>query len=252
MIRRVCDIYPPLRDVGPLPFTLFLILGLASATLGIGSLLAGTIRSVRLSSSVQASRVEAPATLRRMTSELHMEDSIVCIEAAQPVAFCYGLFRPMICVSRQIIDCLGTEELKAVLTHEREHLTARDPLRFLLGRALTRAFFMIPSRNEIYRRYVFQRELRADNKSIASCRLEPLASALLKLGSAGLTNPAGVAGFDVLAERIQNLTEPDRAKDFKIPWGKAIGQVLALMGVALAGFSVFGGTAEAAIVGCLL
>ena len=250
--ERVCLLYPPLRGVGPLPFTLFVTLALASATLGLGSLVAGTIRSVRLSNKIQASRVETPATLRQVMSGLHMEERVICIEGRQPLAFCYGLFRPMVCISRSVIDCLEPKELRAVLAHEREPLTTRDPLRILLGRAFARALFIVPSVNELYRRYVLRRELRADDECIASCDFEPLASALLKLGTADLWNPTGVPGFSLIEERIRHLIEPDNTRSFGIPWAKSMGQAMLLMGFALLGFSVLRWTTEAAVVGCLL
>ena len=38
----------------------------------------------------------------------------------------------------------------------------------------------------------------------------------------------------------------------KIPWAKTTGQAMALEGIVLLGVSVLSGTAEAAVVGCLL
>ena len=250
--ERACQLYPPLRGLGPLPFTLFLTAVLASATFGAGSLVAGIIRSARLAHSIQASRIDAPHQLRTVTTGLSIEEQVICIENPNPLAFCYGLFRPMVCVSRTMVEFLEPEELQAVITHEREHIRARDPLRLLFGKALTRALFMIPYRNVLYQRFVLNRELRADDECIATCDLEPLASALLKLGVAKLWNPDGAAGFNLVEERIRHLTEPDKAKSFGIPWTKTLGQAMILGGIALLGFSVLTVTAEAAVVGCLL
>jgi len=181
-----------------------------------------------------------------------VQDRVIFIDGAQPLAFCYGLFRPMICVSKALVDCLEADELRAVLAHEAEHLRARDPLRLLLGRAMARAAFMVPAAGELYRRYVLQRELQADDGCMALCQRESLASALLKLITQSAVSPAGVAGFNLLEERITHLTEPDTIGDFKLPWTKVTGQAMALVGVVLLGVGALGGTAEAAVVGCLI
>ena len=250
--EQLCEQYPPLRVIGPVPFAVFLTAGLAAATLALGSLIAGAIRSVALSGRIEAGQIETPPRVHAEASALGVPGRVVCIEGPQPLAFCYGLFRPMICVSKALVDRLDANELRAVLAHEAEHLRARDPLRLLIGRAMARAAFMVPAAGETFRRYVLQRELQADDGCMATCQRESLASALFKLITQRAVNPTGVAGFNLLEERITHLTEPDTIGDFKLPWTKVTGQAMALVGVVLLGLGALGGTAEAAVVGCLL
>ena len=250
--ERVCELYPFLRSVGPVPLIVLLTTGLASATIGVGSLLAGTIRSVRLVSRVRANGVEMPPLLWSVTSGLGIQNRVVCLESPYLLAFCFGLFRPMVCVSRPMLTHLEPGELQAVLAHEREHLRARDPLRLMCMRALARAFFMIPAAGEMYRRYVLRRELQADQRRIVACQREPLASALLKLITAHPVATDVVAGFNLLEERIEHVTNPTMASATTIPWSKALAQGMVVAGLALAGVGVLGGSAQPAVVGCLL
>ena len=250
--ERICELYPVLRSVGPVPLIVLVTTGLASATIGVGSLLTGTIRSVRLANRIRAREVEAPLLLQEATSGLGIRDGVVCIESPYPLAFCFGLFRPMVCVSRPMLTHLEPEEFRAVLVHEREHLRARDPLRLMCMRALARALFMIPAADEMYRRYVLRRELKADESCIVVCQREPLISALLKLITAHPVATDVVAGFNLLEERIEHIVHPATTSATTIPWSKASGQVIVLAGLAMAAVGILAGSMQSAVVGCLL
>ena len=250
--ERACALYPALRSIGPVPFALFMAAFLASTTLGVGSLVAGMIRSVRLSNRIQRNQVEASAGLRAVTSDLSLQGRVICIEDRYPHAFCYSLFRPMVCISTTLVDSLESDELRAVLAHEREHLIARDPLRLLCGKALARALFLMPQAEDLYRRLVLQRELRADDSFIALGQRDSLASALFKLLTSGAVAPTGVAAFNLTEERIRYISEPDQAVSLAIPWKRAFAHTLIRVGLVVTGLGILGGTIEASVVGCLL
>ena len=250
--ERVCALYPALRSIGPVPFALFLAAFLASTTLGVGSLVAGMIRSVRLSNRIQRNQVEAPTELRRVTSDLALQGRVFCIEEPYAHAFCYGLFSPMVCISTTLVDSLESDELRAVLAHEREHLIARDPLRLLCGKALARALFLMPLAEDLYRRFVLQRELRADERCIALGQRNSLASALLKLLTSRAIPPRGVAAFNLTEERIRYISEPDQAVSLAIPWKRAFAHTMIRVGLVVTGLGILGGTIEASVVGCVL
>ena len=250
--ERACELYPFLRSVGPATLMVLLMVGLSSLTMGIGGLLAGMIRSIRLSNRVRQSQVAEPPRLKTVASELGIAERVVCIGGTEPLAFCYGLVRPMVCVSAPMVNFLASEELQAVLAHEREHLLARDPLWLLCGKALSRALFMIPLSDALYKSYVLRREIRADDGCLAACRRESLASALLKLMGSGTVEPLGGVGFNLLEERIRYLTEADGSRSFTFPLYEGIGRSLIMLGLSLAGFAVLAGTAPEAVVGCLL
>jgi len=250
--ERACALYPGLRSIGPVPFALFMAALLASTTLGVGSLMAGLIRSVRLSNRIQTNQVEAPNELRAVTLDLSLQGRVICIEEPYAQAFCYGLLKPTVCVSKTLVDCLEPEELRAVVAHEREHLLARDPIWLLCGKALARALFLVPQAGEMYRTFVLRRELRADTRCIALGQRETLASALWKLLTVGAVIPTGVAGFNLTEERIRYLTEPDLVMSLPIPWKRAFAHTMIRVGLVVTGSGILGATIEASVVGCLL
>lgn len=56
------------------------------------------------------------------------------LESDRPLAFCVGLMRPQILLSRGLIEQLQPDELTVVLAHERAHVKRQDNLRALLLR----------------------------------------------------------------------------------------------------------------------
>lgn len=54
------------------------------------------------------------------------------IESAAPLAWCSGLWRPQIYVSRGLLELLQPQQLAVVLAHEQAHVLRRDNLRKLL------------------------------------------------------------------------------------------------------------------------
>lgn len=114
------------------------------------------------------------------------------------MALCHGLLRPRLLISAGLLRDLSSNELRAVLHHEREHLRRYDPLRLLLARAFAEA---LPSRRafqELAARLPLAQELAADRAAIAAVGPHALARALLKVGARGAGKDAArvaVAGM---------------------------------------------------------
>lgn len=127
--------------------------------------------------------------------------AVVVIEDSSVTAFCAGLLRPRVYVSRGALQALREPELDAVLAHERHHAARCDPLRLLGMRVLGDALFMLPAMKRLSRRYGELAELAADEAAVrATGSATPLASALLKFGE---TPAHGVAG--IAPERVDHL-----------------------------------------------
>jgi Zn-dependent protease with chaperone function len=92
-------------------------------------------------------------------------------------AWCYGLLRPRISVTTGFLDTLTSDELEAVLRHERYHLRRYDPLRTLLWTMCAAAGWGVEEQHRAH----LHRELAADQEVIAAGQRQALASALLKL-----------------------------------------------------------------------
>jgi beta-lactamase regulating signal transducer with metallopeptidase domain len=123
------------------------------------------------------------------------------IEDDAPQAFCIGMLRPRIYVSRPALELLGDDELAAVLAHEAHHARRRDPLRLLTARALADALFFLPAVRRLPERYAAIAELAADEMATrARGGRAALASALLAFDEHPSAAAVGIA-----PERVEQL-----------------------------------------------
>jgi len=115
-------------------------------------------------------------------------------------AFCAGLVRPRVYVSRAAADQLSRLQLEAVIAHETHHARRRDPLRIMLITVLSDALFFLPALRRLRNRYAELAELAADEAALSAVNdASHLAAALLHFGERGTP---GVVGID--AERVDH------------------------------------------------
>jgi Peptidase family M48 len=139
---------------------------------------------------------------------LERHPTVEVIAGSRPEAFCAGYLRPTVYISKGALEWLTIPELEAVLAHEHHHRLARDPLRFAVGRILTRALFFVPVLRPLFDRDADLAELNADGAAVKASngRQGPLASALLLFDASA---PPGVSGIS--SERVDSLLgEPVR------------------------------------------
>lgn len=153
-----------------------------------------------------------PARLDALWDELDRPPPVVVLATPVPLAFCYGLFRPRICLSAGLINTLKAKELKAVLLHEAHHCRHYDPLRTLLVNVLAAMFFFLPAVAEWRDMFLTSIELTADRQVIRQVGRPPLAGAMYKL----LTHPQAirllpetllVPGFSATQARLVQLLD---------------------------------------------
>lgn len=129
-----------------------------------------------------------------------------------PFSFCYGFWRPQICLSLGLVELLTEAELEAVLRHEAYHLHRREPLRMAIAICLSHFFFFVPLLAELRDHYLAEKELSADAAAIAGTGRASLARALRKLVTVDkqftLPSLVGVAGLSVAARRVDRLINP--------------------------------------------
>ncbi|PZR93662.1 MAG: hypothetical protein DLM67_13415 [Candidatus Nephthysia bennettiae] len=138
------------------------------------------------------------------------------LETSAALAFCGGLRRPYIYVSREVVVRLPPKELDAVLLHELDHVRSREPLRRLLAWSLAEGFFFFPVLRWWSALRSERAELRADEAAIAGRGRQALARALLMLEDA--RQPAWLAALgSANAARVAQLLgaplpprQPDR------------------------------------------
>jgi hypothetical protein len=118
-----------------------------------------------------------------------------------PQAFCIGLLRPRIYISRAALELLRDDERAAVLAHEAHHTRRRDPLRLLVARALAEGLFFLPAVRRLPERYAAFAELAADQAATAERGgRRALASALLAFDE----HPSPLA-VGIAPERVEHL-----------------------------------------------
>lgn len=169
------------------------------------------------------------ATLPAMTTVDVAATPVTVFDSARPQAFCAGFLRPRVYVS-SAAAALPREHLEVIVAHERHHLTRRDPLRFLLARALSDALFFMPALRRLSERYGALAELAADEAAVREHDRATLAAALLSFGET--RNPAVVVG--VAPERIDHLL--GRPPRWELPISLLLASTVAIG--ALAGIAV--------------
>ena len=143
-----------------------------------------------------------------VTGRLDGHPNVHVIAGSRPEAFCAGYLRPRVYISKGALESLTIAQLEAVLAHEHHHQRLRDPLRFAVGRILTRALFFVPVLRPLLDRDADLAEVNADGAAVQASagRQGPLASALLVFDASA---PPGVSGIS--SARVDSLLgEPVR------------------------------------------
>lgn len=155
---------------------------------------------------------------RVSTEETRFGVKCLVLEDDRALAFCAGLLRPRVFVSRGLIAELPDVQLRAILAHEDHHRLRRDPLRHAVRLVLVDGFFLLPVLRDFGSKCVERSEIAAD-RAAASRNPEgvhSLAKALL-----AIHNREGKStGIDISRERLDGLAgqhavwKPDRAAVF--------------------------------------
>ena len=207
-----CNAYPQAM----LLVTALVILLLAgSVLLGVWSGIVQLRRTAHLLHALHATRAPVlPAELQQLSRQLGLAGRLDLLVTPTPLAYCYGLVRPRICVTSGLLSLLSGDELMAVLQHERAHLYRRDPLRILAWTVCDGICWWSPrARAEA----LLRSELAADQAVIQAGGRTSLARAVLKLMThahqQAHTLPADLALSTLSATeaRIDQLLQPDRA-----------------------------------------
>lgn len=143
--------------------------------------------------------------------------------------FVAGLLRPTIFCDRGLPARLGTDELRAVLLHERGHQQARDPLRLAILGVIAPALARCAGGIAVLNRLQASREIAADRYALArGVARQDLAAALLLIGAA----PPGTIGFGSATDlRLQALLRDERSVRRPIGWyaaGAGLGGLLCI------------------------
>lgn len=127
-------------------------------------------------------KTDMPADIRTLISQHNVDpEEVVLLQLPDPTAFCFGFFRPRICLSTGLVNLLSQKQLQAVLSHEDYHRKRFDPLRILLLNTLCSTLFFLPFVQEWRRLIEIQLELNADQYAVQQTGKGALAGALYQL-----------------------------------------------------------------------
>jgi len=200
----------PLSLLAALPFAMLMMAGLV---LGSASLTRQLIATPRLANRMKDIGEALPDRLAKATVEAGLAGRVTVIDSPELFSFVYGLLTPRVAVSRGLLDNTSAAELRAVLEHERYHVTNLDPLKIVLTRSLSATFFPLPELTYLRKRYETHRELAADRRATEICGHRALAGALLKTMRAprwhapSETPIAPVGGSELLSLRVAQLED---------------------------------------------
>ncbi|MDT0541269.1 M56 family metallopeptidase [Streptomyces lonegramiae] len=185
-----------------------LILSVAGAVRSVQRVRRGLVATRAVGRHVRAAAVD-DAAVRAAARQVDPTVPVDVVEDVGRFAFAYGLLRPRVAVSSGLVESATSEELRAVLVHEAEHVRGRDPLRALVAGFLTAQHFALPLLGHLRAAVVADRELAADRCAMARCGAGAVAGALLKVGDAPrwahAAPAAAMGGRALLAARITQL-----------------------------------------------
>lgn len=200
---------------GPVPFGMLAAARLISMAAGL--ILLSVLVWVLLS--VAAAALRARQRQRVLLSLLAHGDPKVpgalVVDYPAAAAYCLPGLRSAIVISAGTLDLLDTDELAAVLAHERAHLRKRHDLVLLPFIALLQGFRWARVAREAHRAVAMLVEMHADDRALRHRPARELATALLRVGAAGGSRaPSGAlaaAEADMdgeVAARVTRLLRP--------------------------------------------
>lgn len=168
LVPLVCLSPGALAHLGPvclLPAIALTVLVVTSIGLAARMLARQVSASRRLSRRVRALALPPPPELSVAARASGLDGRVTVVDSPEQFSFVYGIFVPRVAIGRGFLESLTAEELRAALEHERYHVRHLDPLRALLGKTLTEAFFLLPALEVLRLRYEAGRELAADRRA---------------------------------------------------------------------------------------
>jgi len=231
------------EDTADVVAALVLLLAVCGISLGVVTLFRQILATAVLIRGLVAQKVALPSSVIVAASGLGLDGRIDVVADERPFSFCYWFLRPRICLSTALVERLDSDELRAVLYHERYHLRQRDPLRQVVARYFAAGLYVVPVVDELLAFHTLQKEIEADQEAVrASGDVRSLASALYKLlpdaddVSLGLLVP--VSSLSVTEARIDQLVT-----------GRALAIALSPLSVVLSGGALIAATVLVAVKG---
>lgn len=198
------------------PAAVLVLLLLVATGLALLSLRDQVRATRRLAQRVRSLALPVPGSLADAAETVGLAGRVDMLDADEPFSFAHGLVAPRVAVSRALLASAEPAELLAVLEHERYHVRRLDPLKVVIARAASSAYFFLPALRGLRRRYAAASELAADRRAMTTCGRGALAGALYRVVRGPdwdeLSTAAAIGGpelLDVRVGQIESGEEPD-------------------------------------------
>lgn len=130
------------------------------------------------------------------------------VDYAQPAAYCVAGPYPTVILTTGALRALDTDQVDAVLAHERAHLACHHHRLLAIARIGREVFPFIPLMRDMDTQVTRLAEMHADDAATGARDARPLATALVILASAASPAPALAAAATDAAQRIGRLLGP--------------------------------------------
>lgn len=171
-------------------------------------------------------RTKHSPKLRQIIVELDLDKNrIIEVRKSKPIAFCFGLWIPKVCISTGLIKMLNKDELAAVLLHENSHLIAREPAKLFIVKFFYSIFFFLPGIKTSIHKYATFSELAADELATDNFTDQPkLVRAIMKIAEKEdqiiLRDGLALSFFtSTIEERVNKLADNTYMPKFRL-WGR--------------------------------
>ena len=243
-VLRTCAaaVYALGRDLPPL--------GLVVLALAVGSVAATIVSTTRLlrrtARVTRRAAIATPADLLAAARRVGVAPQLRVFADDVALTYTAGLVHPRIWVSTALSLGLSTDELDAVLWHEREHLLRRDPLRVVIARTISSLFVIVPAIRLAAARFEVAKELDADRAAVrAPGGASALAGALMALGARPASADLAIGAWSMTSVRVDQLCGEDPSS--LLPRASRRVRALSVAALALALLLTFGQAARANI-----
>lgn len=215
---------------------LVLLLAVATA-LALLSLRDQVRATRRLAHRVRSLALPVPAFLADAAEKVGLAGRVDLLDADEPFSFAHGLVGPRVAVSRALLDSAEPAELLAVLEHERYHVRRLDPLKVVIARAASSAYFFLPALRGLRRRYAAASELAADRRAMTRCGQGALAGALYRVVRGPdwdeLSTAAAIGGPELLDVRVSQIESGEEPDPHEVSSGQRAATVVVLLGIVV-------------------
>lgn len=189
-------------------------------------LVRGVIRTRNFIFNTFSRTVKPSSKLTETARSINLLGKVVEVQQSKSEIFCYGFFKPRICITSRLVRRVSKNQLRAILLHEKNHLASRDPLKIFIINVVKKCLPFFPGLKKLIKQFEIGLELSADERATNHFReVKPLGKALLKIAEDNKehrenfhaqSQEAAVTYLGVTEARIDRLLSRSSSSHFTI------------------------------------